>query len=257
MHPSVATILPACDDPAVLTAALLDPVRFDALLAERKRLCDETPSLGLRTWIVYGSLLLTARGSAGPIHMSMPPDGDLVLREDYFKTHPIGGYASFYGVLPTAEMECPGCGCGFDVRDYGTVRSWSTGNGEGPVRLYHEACRRMEQQRRMRALAVKLVDKAGLVRTKVYLAKNTYVPDIPEEDPLPWMRVQLDVGTLLIGYRRSVWLLDYTGLRLEKDLFADAETTHGVGFVHLNQVDRILDALHRIRTALVEAGRIA
>lgn len=250
---TVSTVLPACDDPLQMLRALESPIRFARLLEARKAYAADHPQ-GLRAWFVYGALMLTDRGGVGAVVLDPPAPAESFLLEvtkyfDYAKSRSLtGSYATTYRRLPNPETVCASCQLGFSVEDYGDAHEYPI----GPYRHFHAACWRHEQALRMKVWMQSAAEVAELplIGAKLYLCKNPYDPKAIASEGYPWVRLQLAQGTILIGFRRHVWSIDYSDLDLDIDLFTAATTTHRAGLIHVNDRGDLVGALKTIGAAL-------
>lgn len=113
---------------------------------------------------------------------------------------------------------------------------------------YHSAClmekRRVEEQRSFAQAFAKAFD--GSHNFEWEPIRNEYWSDA---DALPWYSVKTSIGTIKVGWRKRVIVLDWSDTNAKPDFSAD-NVTQGDSYVHAYGYDKLTEYLRRIKDSL-------
>jgi len=117
---------------------------------------------------------------------------------------------------------------------------------------YHRSCDALRRAVRAEAAFREMFTRAGFAFVVLHHLPNGYCPC---NLCAPWFKVETEVGTITIGWRKRVINVDWSETPHKgKDLmslFASEEVTKGGGFIHAWGIDKAVEYLAKMREALL------
>jgi hypothetical protein len=104
----------------------------------------------------------------------------------------------------------------------------------------------IERRNAERAMFAHIFKEAGFQHVAMDEIANRYWADVSGESA-PWFMVATEKGFFVIGWRKRVIHIEWSGLITPPDLFADADVTKGPEHIHAWGQSKAIEYLSRVR----------
>jgi hypothetical protein len=172
-------------------------------------------------------------------HYEMPlvmdKETTLLFTQSWTSTHGLA--------VPPEGALCDCCGEGWSMRNIRDFYTRYNHNTETHV-CRHKGCQRLYIIQREQEEITGYLTRAGVRYSKITWIPSQYHPD----DMFfgPWALVKTEKGTLKMGWRKRVFVVDWSKMDLEStgsDLVAEPDVTHGDQYVHCWGKENIIKTL--------------
>lgn len=235
------------------------------LLTLRRKASGNGFSGRLQDWLLFGSMVLDASGGLNraevQVHYKADPEYAASLKKVVTVKEVLQPFEGHYlsiswggNILPAEGKTCPGCSRPWEVSKLGDVIVRFDYHQDSQV-AWHRDCLTWSNALESRDYWTVLLSEAGY-NGHVIINEIPNQYDSNSSYSRPWASCRLRTGTLVLGWRKRVIHIDWSGIEGKPDLqmlFASEEVTKEPTFVHAWSREKAIEYLRLLHPYLIKS----